>query len=126
MPAKKPAKKAASKKKPSWGVSPIIPNPLGTSKSRKGVQEFVFGDPQKGWKDVASTTALNFMPYGKIGKGVKAVVKSKKAAKAINVGGAIAAPFAVPKAINSLPSAKKASAKPVKKKPASTRAARKK
>jgi hypothetical protein len=52
------------------------------AKGSTGAMKYAFGDPKKGWQDVASNTAMWLVPYGKIGKGAKAVVKGRKSGKA--------------------------------------------
>jgi hypothetical protein len=53
--------------------------------------KYAFGDPKKGWQDVASNTAMWLVPYGKIGKGAKAVVKGRKTGKAASAAAQTAA-----------------------------------
>ena len=52
------------------------------AKGSTGAMKYAFGDPKKGWQDVASNTAMWLVPYGKVGKGAKAVVKGRKSGKA--------------------------------------------
>lgn len=73
-----------------------------------------FGDPKKGWKDVAYNTGTWIIPYGKAFKVVNAGVKGAKyykSAKAIRgvLKGAtlIGAPIALEKAIKAVPEPKK-------------------
>lgn len=61
----------------------------GAAKSMKAVDKaatstakYAFGDPKKGWQNVASESAMWLVPYGKVGKGAKAVVKGRKSGKA--------------------------------------------
>lgn len=52
------------------------------AKGSTGAMKYAFGDPKKGWQNVASESAMWLVPYGKIGKGAKAVVKGRKSGKA--------------------------------------------
>jgi hypothetical protein len=52
------------------------------AKGTTGAMKYAFGDPKKGWQNVASESAMWLVPYGKIGKGAKAVVKGRKSGKA--------------------------------------------
>ena len=79
----------------------------GTKKVMEESTKFVFGDPSKGWRDVASTTAVNFAPYGKgaklINKAAKGI-KGAKTAKAVRgiakTAGGAAIVYGTPAAIN--------------------------
>ena len=51
-------------------------------KAATSTAKYAFGDPKKGWQDVAGNTAMWLVPYGKVGKGAKAVVKGRKSGKA--------------------------------------------
>jgi hypothetical protein len=62
---------------------------IGTT-TKRGVEEYgkwTVGDPSKGWKDVATTTTMNFAPYGKIAKGAKKVIKGTKTVKGTKAAG---------------------------------------
>lgn len=79
----------------------------GTKKVIEETGKFAFGDPSKGWRDVAATTAVNFAPYGKGAKLINKATKGIKGAKtaktvrgiAKTVGGA-AIVYGTPAAIN--------------------------
>lgn len=103
------ASKKPKAKKSGIDISPVIPYPLGRPSDRRKIQNQLFGDPSKGWRDVAANSAMWLLPYAKgakaINKGVNAVVKNKKTAKAVRgaakaVGG-VSATAAVDKAIRS-------------------------
>lgn len=51
-------------------------------KGATSAAKYAFGDPKKGWQNVASESAMWLVPYSKIGKGAKAVVKGRKSGKA--------------------------------------------
>lgn len=77
------------------------------AKGAEATAKYAFGDPKKGARDVAANTAMWVLPYGKgakaINKGVNAVVKGKKTAKAVRgavkTAGAVTAPAVADKAI---------------------------
>jgi hypothetical protein len=76
------------------------------AKGTTGAMKYAFGDPKKGWQNVASESAMWLVPYGKIGKGAKAVVKNRKVIGKVASG---AAQTAV--ALTAKPAADKALAK---------------
>jgi hypothetical protein len=61
------------------------------AKGTTGAMKYAFGDPKKGWQNVASESAMWLVPYGKIGKGAKAVVKGRKTGKAASAAAQTAA-----------------------------------
>jgi hypothetical protein len=83
-------------------------------KGAAGAAKAAFGDPDKGWKNVAYNTGTWLIPYG---KGFKVVNKAVKGAKyyktakvgrgALKVGMVIGADSVLSKGINSMPDKKK-------------------
>jgi hypothetical protein len=79
------------------------------SSTAKGAAKFAFGDPKKGWQDVAINTGTWLIPYSKgakvINKGVNTVVKGKKTSKVVRGvakgSGAVGAVTALEKGVNS-------------------------
>lgn len=59
-----------------------------TIKAGSSAAKYAFGDPSKGWQNVASETAMWLVPYSKIGKGAKTLVKNRKVVGKVASGAA--------------------------------------
>jgi hypothetical protein len=80
-----------------------------------------FGDPKKGWRDVAGSTALTLAPYGKgaklinkATKGIKGAKKAKTVRGVAKTAGALGVAVGVPAGVNRIPSKKSAPKKKVR------------